>query len=110
MMLLIYGLVGWLLCQLWIMQSKQKEYDLDRNGYSWSEIKAFGQKNSISILFGLILSILITVTHQAEALWYWCFDALKWDRLEFIELFNALAGAASAGVQFGLSKLGKKVK
>jgi hypothetical protein len=92
------GFAGWLIYNLFQLQSNLHLFDLDNNGLSGSELLAYFRKHSISIIISFVVTALIVYFHWTEDLWYLIMSLLG-KEIGFIEPFHALPSVVAPLIQ-----------
>lgn len=98
------GYYGWMLYNVVLMIYTRKQFDLDNDGYGFSELMAFFRYHNISIIFALLMVPILVM----EAPWLLSLINLYWDlNLPFHDGYYYGVGPFCALLQLGIHKIAK---
>lgn len=65
----VFGYIGWIIYNLYVLNKASKEYDENQDGYDKEELKKYLKKNAVPILISFLLVIVGVI--GMPLLWEW---------------------------------------
>lgn len=89
----LYGYIGWVIYNLYILDKANKHYDPNQDGYDKHELGKYFKKNAVGVLMSFLLVIVGVV--GMPILWDW----FAKEGVEFHRAAYFLAGFLAIGLQ-----------
>lgn len=99
------GLAGWVIYNLFLLQSKAKAFDLNNDGLDKNEVGKYLQKSWPSIITTLAITITIVGFHLTEELFHAGLGWMGYEDQPFIRAFHLLPSLLSLVIQRGITKV-----
>lgn len=100
----VKGFYGWVFYNAFMMWYEQKKYDIDNNGYGWSEFLSWLKFNNLSLIVsGMAVPLLVSQAPNILMAANEYFDKT----MTFSEFYYYCVGLFISGIQFIIYKLKK---
>lgn len=100
----IMGYYGWLIYNVGLALYQQKKFDVDGDGYGFSELMQFLKYNNVSLLFTLLL--VPVLESQAENILF-IYNYLMETTYPFNQIYYYFVGVLAIFIQMLIHKLSK---